>query len=153
MTVFPLGRYGDDDHCVNKVHGRISEMAGNAVGTEYRVGRRVTKYVVKRWMRQQYMRYGDAMVWLLMSTTIHMVLTDVYHKHSCMGYSGFLLRTMWLRKWCFLSAFILVTQRIRPHGNDSTDNDYWWWCQLTLAVHRGITNVPLVNYCPNLGYH
>lgn len=48
MTVFPLGGYGDDDRHVNKVHGRISEMAGNAVGTEYRFGRRVTEYVVKR---------------------------------------------------------------------------------------------------------
>lgn len=45
-------------------------------------------------MRQQYMQYGDAMVWLLMSTTIHMVLMGVHLKHPCMGYSDFLLRTM-----------------------------------------------------------
>lgn len=32
-------------------------------------------------MRQQYMQHGDAMVWLLMSTTIQMVLMDVHHKH------------------------------------------------------------------------
>ncbi|HCJ9361452.1 TPA: hypothetical protein NV920_004312 [Escherichia coli] len=44
----PVGGYGDDDRHVNKVNGRISEWWAIAVGLEYRFGRRVTEYVVKR---------------------------------------------------------------------------------------------------------